>query len=175
MHPVTDTIHQYIRPVIVVITGTTGYLKQMITVIVTAISRITAIQIGIIFRTHAAAASPAFISYTEIFYFPCLVSAILATQICHWRITVGSHVLHPFGEFFYRAAAYVSTYIWFAAQHFAKVQKFVCSETVVFNRSSPVVVHHLRAVFFGTDTVHPVIFVCKAAARPAENRNRQVF
>ena len=175
MHPVTDTIRQYIRPVIVVITGTTGYLKQMITVIVTAISRITAIQIGIIFRAHTTATSPAFISYAEIFYFPCLVTTILTAQVCHRRVTVGSHVFHPFCKLFYRTATYVSTDIWFTAQHFTKIQELVCSETVIFNRASPVVVHHLRAIFFGTDSVHPVIFIGEAAARPAKNRNGQLF
>ncbi len=43
------------------------------------------------------------------------------------------------------------------------------SETVVFDSASPVVVHHFGAVFFRADTVHPVVFIGKAASRPAKD------
>ena len=51
----------------------------------------------------------------------------------------------------------------------------MCAETVVFDSAAPVVIHHFRTILFGTDTVHPVIFVGKAAARPAKNGNLEVF
>ena len=43
------------------------------------------------------------------------------------------------------------------------------TETVVFDRAAPVVVHHFRTVFFRADAVHPVVFVGEAAARPAQH------
>ena len=49
------------------------------------------------------------------------------------------------------------------------------TEAVVFDRAAPVVVHHLRTVFFRADAVHPMIFVGKATARPAQVRDLQVF
>ena len=49
----------------------------------------------------------------------------------------------------------------------------MCTERVVFYRSAPVVVLHLRALGLWTDTVHPVVLVGKAAARPSEDRYLQ--
>ena len=49
------------------------------------------------------------------------------------------------------------------------------SETVIFDRSAPVVVDHFRTVLFRAYTVHPVILIGKAAARPAEVGDLQLF
>ena len=49
------------------------------------------------------------------------------------------------------------------------------SETVIFDRSAPVVVDHFRTVLFRAYTVHPVILIGKAAARPAEVGDFQLF
>ena len=53
------------------------------------------------------------------------------------------------------------------------IQQFhilMCSETVVLNYTTPVCVDHLFSLLFRTDSIHPVILICKAAARPAEHR-----
>ena len=49
------------------------------------------------------------------------------------------------------------------------------TETVVFDRTSPVIVHHLGTVFLWTDPVHPVVFIGKATSRPAEVGDFQLF
>ena len=49
------------------------------------------------------------------------------------------------------------------------------AERIVFGHAAPVRVYHALAVFFGADSVFPVIFVCKKTARPAEIWNVQFF
>ena len=175
LHTMSYTVHQYICPVVVVVARTAGNLIQAVAVIIAAISGITAVQVCVIFRTHTSTASPTFISYTEIFNFPCFVTAVFAAEICHRRVAVRRHVFHPFGKFLYRTATYISAHVRFATQHFAEIQEFMCTETVVLNRSAPVIINHLRTVCFRADTVHPVIFVGEATARPTENRNSQIL
>ena len=51
----------------------------------------------------------------------------------------------------------------------------MCAERVVFDNAAPVCVYHALAVFFWPDAVLPVVFVCKAAARPAQVRNVNVL
>ena len=41
----------------------------------------------------------AFVTYTEVFDFPCLVTTVFSAQIRHWGVTVRGHVFHPFGKF----------------------------------------------------------------------------
>ena len=175
VHAMTYVFHQHFSPVIVIIAGTAGNLEQTVAIVVTAISRITAIQIGIVFRTHATSASPAFISHSEVFYFPRFFTSVFQTQFCHRASLFRSHIFYPLGHFFHAAATYVSADIRFTAQHFAQVQEFVCSEAVIFYGSSPVVVDHTRTFFTRTNTVHPMVFIGKASSRPAEYRHFQVF
>ena len=104
-----------------------------------------------------------------------MVAAVLAAEACHGGVAFGGHVFHPLGKFFDGAATYVSADVGFAAQHFAEVEEFVRAEAVVFDGAAPVVVHHLRAVLFRADAVHPVVFVGKAAARPAEDGDFQLL
>ena len=175
VHTSTYAVHQDFSPVIIVIACTTGNLKQMVAVVVAAVGGVTAIQISVIFRTHASAASPTFVTYTEVFHFPCFVTTVLAAKSCHRRISFGSHVFYPFCQFFYSTTTYVSADIRFSTQHFAEVEELMCTETVVFNCTSPVIVYHFGAVLFRTDTVHPVIFIGKAATRPTKYGNLKFF
>ena len=121
LHTVSYTIHQYISPVIVVIAGSAGNLEEMVAVVVAAIGGVTTVQVCIVFGTHTAATSPTFISYTQIFNLPCFVAPVFAAKVRHRRVTVRCHIFYPFGEFLYRTAAYISTDVWFATQHFTQV------------------------------------------------------
>ena len=49
------------------------------------------------------------------------------------------------------------------------------SERIVFGKAAPVSVNHLLAVFLGADSILPVIFVGKTAARPAKVWDVQFF
>ena len=85
------------------------------------------------------------------------------------------YVFYPFCQFFYSTTTYVSADIRFSTQHFAEVEELMCTETVVFNCTSPVIVYHFGAVLFRTDTVHPVIFIGKTATRPTKYGNLEFF
>ena len=74
-------------------------------------------------------------------------------------------------SFLYRAASHISVYIGFAAQLFTEFKEFVGSEAVVFHNAAPMGVDHFFPVFLGADAVFPVIFIRKAAARPAQHGN----
>ena len=175
LHTAAYTVHQYFSPVIVVVAGTAGYLEEAIAVVVAAVGGIAAVEVGIIFGTHASTATPAFVSYTEVFHFPGLIATVLAAQACHGGVSFGGHVFYPFGKFFYGTTTYVSADIGLTTQHFAEIEELMGSETVVFDSASPVVVHHFGTVFFRADTVHPMVFVGKAAARPAKDRYAELF
>lgn len=51
----------------------------------------------------------------------------------------------------------------------------MCSETIIFHCTSPIVIDHSGAVLFRTDTIHPMIFIGKTSARPTKHRHFQVF
>ena len=51
----------------------------------------------------------------------------------------------------------------------------MCTKTVVFGNSSPPNVYHFWSFLFGTNTILPVIGVCKASSRPAQVWNIQFF
>ncbi|MNV77077.1 hypothetical protein D3C71_1704720 [compost metagenome] len=48
-------------------------------------------------------------------------------------------------------------------------------EVVVLHDASPVRIDHPLAILFRPNAVFPVVFVCKTAPRPAQNRNIQIL
>ena len=165
------TVHEHFGPVPVVVAGSTGNLVEVVAVIVAAIHGITAVEVGIVFGTHVATASPAFVTHTEELHLPCLVTAVLPAELGHRRVAVTGHILNPLCQFFHSAASHVAADIWLATEHLAEVEELMCAEGVVFDGASPVVVLHLGALVLWSDAVHPVILVGKAASRPAQHRN----
>ena len=83
LHASAHAVHEDVGPVVVVVAGTAGYLEQAVAVVVAAVGGITAVQVGVIFGTHAAAASPALVAHAEVFHLPGLVASVLATQAGH--------------------------------------------------------------------------------------------
>ena len=171
----SDVLHQHLSPIVIIVTGSAGNLEQTIPVVVTAISGIAAIQIGIILRTHAASATPAFISDTKIFHLPRLFAPVFLSQFCHRATLFRGHIFHPLGHFFHASATYVSTDVRFTSQHFAQIQEFMRTETVIFHGTPPIVVDHARTFITRPNTVHPVVFIGKASSRPTEHRHFQGF
>ena len=175
LHPSAHAVHEDVGPVVVIIAGTAGYLEQTVAVVVAAVGGVAAVEVGVVFGAHAAATSPALVAHAEVFHLPGLVASVLPAQACHGRIALGGHVFHPLGQLLDRAAAHVSADVGLAAQHLAEVQELVRAEAVVLDGAAPVVVHHLRALLAGTDAVHPVVFVGKAAAGPAQDGHAELL
>ena len=173
LHLTTDILHQHRRPVVVIVRGTTGNTIESVLSLVPEIGVVFAIFVRIILRCHITATAPSLVTDTEILHMPSLVTAVLAAKTSHRRIAVTGHILHPLSHLLYCAATYVTTDIGFAVEHLAEVQELMGTEGVILDSSAPVVVTQRRTLVFGTNTVHPVIVVSKAAARPAHHGNLQ--
>ena len=174
VHLVTRLLHHRFRPMQIIFPRPASYLEQTVSVIVTTISLVAAIQVGIIFRTHVTAASPTFIAHTDVFHTPRLLATVLLAQLGH-RAVLGRHVFHPLRRLLHRAAPHIHGHIRLALQQLAQVQEFMCTETVVLHGATPVVVHHTRTILFGADTVHPMIFIGKTTSRPTQHGYLQVL
>jgi len=61
-------------------------------------------------------------------------------------VAVAGHILYPFGQFLNGAGADVAADVRLAAEELAEVQEFVCTEGVVLDGATPVVVLHLRTL-----------------------------
>ena len=95
--------------------------------------------------------------------------AVFFSLIRHGGYAVKGDVFHPFGHFLYGAASHVAVHIGLTAELSAQLEKFVGTEAVVLYHAAPVGVDHLFSAFLRPDAVHPVVFVRKAAARPAQD------
>ena len=104
---------------------------------------------------------------------PWLCPAVFFSEICDGGVSVGSHIFDPLGSFLYSTAAQIDGNIRFTVKLIAQLHKLMCAKAVVFYGAAPAGIYHTAAVLLGTDTVPPVVFVGKAAARPAENRQMQ--
>src|ERR1700761_3302553 len=51
----------------------------------------------------------------------------------------------------------------------------MCTEAVVFCSAAPVGVNHFRSLLTRTNTIAPMIFIGKTAARPAQARDLYLF
>ena len=140
LHSVADPVHQHGCPVVVIVAGTGCNTIEVVFALVAKIGVKLAVLVGIVFRRHVAAASPCLVADTEVFYVPCLLSAVLTAKAGHRRVTVAGHILHPLCHFFHRAGTDISADIGFAAQHLAEVQELVGTERVVFDGAAPVIV-----------------------------------
>ena len=163
----TYTVHQNLGPVVIVVTGSRCNLVKLVAIVVTAIYRVAAEEVGVILRAHVATAAPAFVTHTEIFYLPGFVATVLSAELGHRSIAIAGHIFHPFSHLLYCARTHVATDVRLAAQHLAEIQELVGTERVILDGATPVVVLHLRALLARTDTVHPVIFVSEASSRPS--------
>ena len=174
IHAVTNLLHCHFRPVVVVVARTRSNLVKTVAIEFTAISAIATIKVGIVFDTHIATATPAFVTNTDILHLPRFFASILLTKFRHWAI-LGCHVFHPLSRFLRTTATHIHADVWFTAQHFAEVQELVCTERIVFHRTTPVIIHHARTIFLWTNPIHPVVFISEAATRPTHHRNLDVL
>ncbi|MNE73874.1 hypothetical protein D3C80_1699090 [compost metagenome] len=75
--------HEHFRPVVIIHIRAAGNPVDLVVTIIAHISLVTAVQIGIIFRTHVTAAAPVLIPHAKIGYAPRLLTAVLLAQLCH--------------------------------------------------------------------------------------------
>ena len=97
VHHRADFLHQHIGPLIVIIGGTAGNLKELCAVVIAAVGLVTAENIRVVLGQHVASATPGLITYTYIFNVPGLLTAVLLAQFGH-RTVGGVHILDPLGS-----------------------------------------------------------------------------
>ena len=163
--------HDLVRPLIVVHIRAAGNLEDLVVAIVAHVGCVTAEQIGVILRTHIAAAAPVLIADTEIGQLPGFLTAVPLSGFRHRGNAVEGHVLHPLAHFLNGAAANIAVDIRLAANLTAQLHELVRAEGVVLHHAAPVRVDHTLSGFLRADAVLPVILIGKAAARPAQHRH----
>ncbi len=118
LHVVLRLFHQHIGPLIVVVACTGCNLIKMVSTDVAAISLIATIFRGIVFRSEVTSATPAFITYSEIFEFPRLFTTVCLAFLSH-RTVFSGDVFHPLSKFLNSTTSYVTAQIWLTSNKFA--------------------------------------------------------
>ena len=164
-------LHHDLCPMQIASARTAGDPIELIAGKILAEALVTPINICIILRAHIAAAAPVFVADAEIFQLPGFILSVLTPQICHWRYAVKGDIFHPFRELLYGPAADIARDIGLASDQLAKLHEFMRAECIILGNAAPVRIDHFPAHCRLTDTVLPMIFICKAAARPPQNRH----
>nr|GEU28270.1 hypothetical protein [Tanacetum cinerariifolium] len=133
------------------------------------------VQVRVVARRHVAAAAPGLVTDGEKVHLERLVAAILAAQFRQRRLAVGRHVLHPLRHLLRAARAKVTVHVGVRAQLLGQVEELVGAHGVRFLHAAPVGVDLDRTLLARADAVAPVVFVGKAAARPAHQRHVHVL
>ena len=154
-------------------TGNTLYF--IIAVIITNICIISLIKTAVIFRIHITAAAPRLVTDAEVVDFPRFFTAVLLSKLSHWRNAVKCHIFNPFVHFLNRTGTYIAINVCVTAELTAKFKIFMSAKRIILNNTAPVGINHFLSIFLRANTILPMIFVCKAAARPAKYRNMNLL
>ena len=175
LHLAADVLHQNGGPVVVVVAGTRGDAIEVVVALIAQVGVELTVLVRVVLGTHVSTAAPGLVTDTEVLHLPGLAASVGTAQTGHRGVAVASHVLYPLGHLLHGTRTNVTADIRLAAQHLAEVQELVGTERVVLDGAAPVVVTQRGTILLGTDTIHPVVVVGKAAAGPAEYGNLQGF
>ncbi len=100
--------HQNLRPLVICSVGAAGYFHYRLLAVASYKGLITAEKVGVIFRTHTAAAAPVFVAHAEILELPRLFTAVFASFIGKGRPAVKRHIFDPVTHLLHCAAAYIA-------------------------------------------------------------------
>ena len=148
----------------------TDFENWVLLIIISHIGLVSTVQIAIVGWSHIAAASPVFVTDTEVIHLPCFLSAVFSTQVCHRRYPIEGHVLYPLGHLLYGTASHIAIDVGLTADLLTQFEELMGTEAVVLGHTTPMSVDHFLAVLLRSDTVLPVVFVCETATGPAQHR-----
>ena len=178
VHVRAGVLHQDLGPVVVrvahVRARAAGDLEDLLFAVLLDVALVAAVEVRVVLRPHVAAAAPVLVAHAEVVDLPGLGVAVLPAQLGHGGVAAGGHVLDPLGHLLHGAGADVAVDVGLAADLAAELEEFVRAEAVVLHDVAPVRVDDALAVGLGADAFLPVVFVGKAAARPAQNRELDV-
>src|SRR2546426_3115823 len=160
--------HQDLGPDIICSVRTTGDLEDRIAAEIAHVGLVATVEVCIVLRTHGPSTAPVLVAHSEIWQSPWRITSILAAQFCHRGGASKGDVFHPLLHLLHGPAAHVTTDIGVRADQSTQVKKLVCPELIVFYHSSPMGIHSAPAFCTRADGILPMVFVGKAAARPAE-------
>src|ERR1700685_4162332 len=128
-----------------------------------------AIQRAIVFRRELAAASPALVPHSPVPHAEWIAVAVGGSLVCQGR-AAGRRVavFDPLLELLGRTGAHVGRHVRFDVAQPAEMHELMQAEKVRL-RVLPPAAETARALRAGTDSVAPMVFVRKAAARPADD------
>ena len=175
VHEAPRVFHQNFGPVPVVHACAAGDAVEPVLAVIAAVGLIAAVDVGVIFGAHVAAAAPAFVAYAPVADVERRVVPVRAALHGDGGVGVAVEILDPLGHLLHRAGADVGVDIRLASDLAAKLHEFVRAEGVILHHAAPVGVDHTAASRPGADSVAPVVFVGEAAAGPAQDGNLQLF
>ncbi len=88
-------------------------------------------------------------------------------ELGHGAIPMRGCILNPPLHLLHCATTDVAANIGFAPKLFTKIEKFVGAKRIVLRNATPVSIDHARALRAWANSVLPVVFIGKTAARPA--------
>ena len=133
------------------------------------------VNVRVVLRSHVSAAPPGLVANSVYRDLPRQFAAVGLALLYQRGVPIAGHVFKPLGCFLRRTGADVRVHISLGADHLDKIEKLICAEGVVFRHSAPIGVDANRSLVHRADAVAPVIFVGKAAARPANHRDLQLL
>jgi len=170
-----DVAHQHFRAIDVRPSHAAGDLHDPVAAVVTDVHLELAVEIGVVFGPHTAAAAPVLVADAPERDLPRLGPAVGPAQAGQRAVAVEGQVFHPLGHLARGAAAHVAADVWLAAELVAEIHELMGPEVVVLGHTPPVHVHDGRTLLAGPDPVRPVVVVRKAPARPAQHGDPDVL
>ena len=77
VHQLTHALHQHLRPVVVVVGGSGGYLVEAVAVVVAAVGGVAAVEVAIVLGPHVATTAPRLVAHAQILDLPGLFASVL--------------------------------------------------------------------------------------------------
>ena len=170
-HLIRSIGHEHFRPVVITVARAARHAIDFVARIIFDERVVTLEIVRIKFRTHVATAAPAFVAHRPERNLPRLVPPVLPPQVGHRRIRRARHVFHPLHHLLHRTAAHVAANARVTIDLLAKIHELMRAEMIVLHHAAPGRVDDGRTLLARTHAVHPMIFVGKAAARPAHHRD----
>src|SRR5207245_4295791 len=168
LHTFLDALPEDIEPGQLGASRPRGDALQAIAGPVARVDAETAVEVGVILRRHAAAATPVLVADAEEGNLPGLRVAVGLAELGQVAVASEGHVLDPVRHLLGRSAADVGGNVGIGADQPAEVEKLVGAEAVVLHDPAPMNVDSPGPLFRRADAVPPVVLIGNAATRPAQ-------
>ncbi len=168
LHTSLDPLPQHVEPVQVRPSRPRGDALQAIAGPIARVDAETAVEVGVVLRRHAAAATPVLVADAEKGNLPGLRAAIGLPALGQVAVPAEGHVLDPVRHLLRRSAADIGGHVGIRADLFAEIEELVGAEAVVLHDPAPMDVDAPGPLLRRAHPILPVVLIGEAAARPAQ-------